>query len=469
MEGQNAVLSRVKFESALEIQSISVQMAEVKRQLGSKQNECSALIQDINSLQEQHELMVRDGVSQLEALSLSRQNELDECNRVHDEQLQQMRAEVEGIEREKENISASSQERIDELKDCIASERTGRAKELGDIKGQLDEFQTASSHHIENAKEECLSAVLTLKQRQDCMIERHCKEIEQVQKIHSEAEEALKSQITAATKEAKDAKTMLFSTIRETEGKVERALRHQKDDHDEALNALANENRIQGEVVAGKMRDLSNEYEALARANAKKVDVIIAKDKEINELKSKMSHTTKQCEEDMQSLRLQHEIECQNVAREIQAKDAAAKERLMAAHQQDMTTFKSTMQTMVDEISQLERAAKEKWESRPSLPKDEEQIKSLQNEVNTLSLKGEKTREQMLYFKRELENRDENFNKRFSNDGTPLRVTNDNSKPTKKKSVASTTRRKDRGKVGAGTRKKKSSTSSSSKLPKIAK
>lgn len=288
MEGQNAVLSRVKFESALEIQSISVQMAEVKRQLGSKQNECSALIQDINSLQEQHELMVRDGVSQLEALSLSRQNELDECNRVHDEQLQQMRAEVEGIEREKENISASSQERIDELKDCIASERTGRAKELGDIKGQLDEFQTASSHHIENAKEECLSAVRTLKQRQDAIMERHCKEIEQVQKIHSEAEEALKSQITAATKEAKDAKTMLFSTIRETEGKVERALRHQKDDHDEALNALANENRIQGEVVAGKMRDLSNEYEALARANAKKVDVIIAKDKEINELKIKV-------------------------------------------------------------------------------------------------------------------------------------------------------------------------------------
>ena len=38
-----------------------------------------------------------------------------------------------------------------------------------------------------------------------------------------------------------------------------------------------------------KIKDLSKEYELLASANAKKVDIIIQKDRDINQLKFKVS------------------------------------------------------------------------------------------------------------------------------------------------------------------------------------
>ena len=82
------------------------------------------------------------------------------------------------------------------------------------------------------------------------------------------------------------------------------------------------------------------------------------------------------------------------------------------------------------------------------------------------------TKEKMLYFKRELENRETNFNTRFSNDATitnsPLRVIQNE----RKQNGSAATRRKARGKgssgnkKGSGTRKK---ATNSPKLPKIAK
>ena len=91
----------------------------------------------------------------------------------------------------------------------------------------------------------------------------------------------------------------------------------------------------------------------------------------------------------------------------------------------------------------------------------------------------------MMYFKRELENREESFTKRFVSgdargrqNGSPLRaLQTDNAKPTKTKKKkggsdgAAATTKKVRGKVGggAGARKKKSAASSQKKLPKIAK
>ena len=176
MEEKKAVLSRIKFESALEIQGLTVTMSELNDKLASKQNECSALMQNINSLQEQHELEARDAARELEALSQRHQNELDECKRLHDEEIQQMKEDVERIGRERDNIASTNQERIDELKGRIASERSGRMNELRDIrdiKRQLDALQHECCQHIDSAKDECNSAIVTLKQKHEATLERH--------------------------------------------------------------------------------------------------------------------------------------------------------------------------------------------------------------------------------------------------------------------------------------------------------
>jgi len=100
--------------------------------------------------------------------------------------------------------------------------------------------------------------------------------------------------------------------------------------------------------------------------------------------------------------------------------------------------------------------------------------------VRSLAASEKQAREKMMYFKRELENREESYNKHFSGkDGNeaviaaPLRVsqssnnaakTKQEAKPARRKKKASTSSSKDQA---GGTRKKRSAATSSTKLPKI--
>lgn len=182
-----------------------------------------------------------------------------------------------------------------------------------------------------------------------------------------------------------------------------------------------------------------------------------------------------------------------NEQKEFQMKEAAMVEKL--AHEK--TGLQSELQAKIEAVNQQLHDANERWNSRQSLPKDIEQMKSMQNEIQSLSASENQLRQKMLYFKNELENRETNFNRRFipaDGDGddlmSPLRVRDDhniirkNGARTRKKKVTSSiddhsnvkpkqetkhtaTRRKVRGKNGAGTRKKQAI--NSSKLPRIVK
>ena len=93
-----------------------------------------------------------------------------------------------------------------------------------------------------------------------------------------------------------------------------------------------------------------------------------------------------------------------------------------------------------------------------------------QNEIKSLQASENNARERMLHFKRELENRESTWNKRFTtNSGgrtpssNPLRVQDDNATTAKQSKTA---RKKVRGKTaGTTTRKKKGPIKT--KLPKI--
>lgn len=176
-----------------------------------------------------------------------------------------------------------------------------------------------------------------------------------------------------------------------------------------------------------------------------------------------MSDEAKAHDKEVVSLGVQHEAERKNIVKEIQNRETTA---LKEKHSRETSVLQSTIDAMNQQLVE----AQERWDTRPSLPEDEEQIKLLQHELTTLSMREEESRAKMDYFKRELENRETNYNSRFAAGAAPLRVNlQENAKPsTKQARQGSTTRRKVRGKVGAGTLKKKAA-ASSSKLPKVAK
>ena len=225
-------------------------------------------------------------------------------------------------------------------------------------------------------------------------------------------------------------------------------------------------------MVSSKLKDMSSEYEALAKANAKKVDVIILKDRDINNLKTKMSDTTKSCEEEIRTIQLQHD---QNLKEEKKKTEAAMEEKSKREKQE----LKTEMQTKVEQVSSQLQIANERWESRSSLPADVEHISWLQAENERLNLSETKSREMMLHYKRELENRETSYNKRFvpkgdkSSKSSPLRVKDDNNGVTKQRrkttGTKSTSRSSGTTKAGTSTtRKKKASRySASGRLPKL--
>ena len=56
----------------------------------------------------------------------------------------------------------------------------------------------------------------------------------------------------------------------------------------------------------------------------------------------------------------------------------------------------------------------ERWLARESRPEDVEKIQSLEQELVEKDALVKKTKEEMVYFKRELLNREENFNRKFN-------------------------------------------------------
>jgi len=477
MEEQDAVMSKLRYQSALDIQGLTLKLGEQNEKLVAKESECKSLKSNIDMMREQQVTVAHDHERELSNLSSLNETELANVNASHEELICQKNKDIEHIKQASDDVAALHQQAIDKLNSRLMSDRSNQISELKELKSQLVDLQGDVEGIQSEWKSTCSGVASKLKSMEtehDMSVQRHKDEMQQLQTSLFQAEEAFTKQIAAKTQELNETKAILFNAVRENKMKLEQAIRDMKVEHEEDIKTLQNDSRIQCEVVSSKLKDMSSEYEALAKANAKKVDVIILKDRDINSLKTKMSDTTKSCEEEIKSLQLQHD---QNLKEEIK-KTEAELEKKAAREKQEL---KTEMQTKVEQVSSQLQIANERWESRSSLPADVEHISWLQAENERLNLSETKSREMMLHYKRELENRETSYNKRFvpkgdkSSKSSPLRVKDDNNGGTKqrRKTVSvskSTSRSSGTTKAGTSTtRKKKASSrySASGRLPKL--
>ena len=405
IEEKDALIARVKFESALEIQTLSLKNDQLNNALAAKDSECTSLLDDIDTMKEKQVLVAQNHQRELDTLSHAYQNELEKVALANEEQIQQKVKEIEQVRQEKEDALSISQQQIDDLNSRSFAERTVRISELKEFRTKLDDLHQEIEVIQEEYKSVCISVNSKLKgmeRRYESMVEKHNEEMIRLQNSNSEAEEALNVQIAAITKEANDAKSMLFNTIRENKTKLERALRNSKEDHQIEITVLTNSGRIQCEVLSSKLKDLQQEYETLACANAKKVDVIIQKDRDINILKTKvscssrmdknggtrstmipshvplsaqlyshqMSDVVKSHEEEIHSIQVKNETKRAAIMKEME-QELRAKEDKFA---QERLELQSEAQSKVDAVAAELREAKN---NRSSLPKDAEEIQSL--------------------------------------------------------------------------------------------
>ncbi|EJK59038.1 hypothetical protein THAOC_20789 [Thalassiosira oceanica] len=182
-----------------------------------------------------------------------------------------------------------------------------------------------------------------------------------------------------------------------------------------------------------------------------------------------MSDTKREHEEAIRSCEARFEQDRLSLTEDLKAREESLVEQL--------ETEKFGLRAEIDSVKQELEEEQERWKTRPSLPADLDRIKSLQSELQKLASSEQQTREQMTYFKNELENRETNYNRRFvssnrgRSDATALRVVTENAVATKPKAksngTASSAAPRRKPVRGGGTRKKKASTAT--RLPKITK
>ena len=291
-ECYEAALSRLRHDSTIEIQVLSQQLVELNAIVSTKKGEIIELVNNLDSMKHQQVVEQSKQRHELESLSKSHRNVLDERERIHEE-LRQKYGEILLSEHEKEYQYVLAQKQITELKRQLALERNAMITKVSDIKSQLVGLRSSTIQQVDTIKQEWKSlfgkAISTklnsIKQTYDAICNKQRHELEQQRMSDLSSSKRL----AVAEKECRDAKAMVFNTVRESEMKLERAIRHLSDDHALQLEVLSNQSKLDCDMVKVQFERMSKECELQSSAIATFTNIVTEKENEINELKSRVS------------------------------------------------------------------------------------------------------------------------------------------------------------------------------------
>jgi len=266
-------------------------------------------------------------------------------------------------------------------------------------------------------------------------------------KVRAEMQEEARK---AAAEAAKEAEKNMLEAVAKKGREGDTALVTAKEEHDERMRVRVAELRAEQEALEKRLDEarkeaidaLNAEWEAKMKAllDSHKND----SDAEINKLKAMLEETQKQLTEKTHSHdRLEEELakathdlrlKCEELERAVAENEEKYKttvDRMTRERQEEVNSlveenmretralqqeFQKTSTMMNQQRAELEKQleeSEERYRNRPSRPEDLERIRILDEEMVTKDALVKKTREEMIYFKRELLNREENFNQRF--------------------------------------------------------
>ena len=166
-------------------------------------------------------------------------------------------------------------------------------------------------------------------------------------------------------------------------------------------------------VIDDTRSDLSATRESLSSETRTREE----RDHEVIELNAALQRIKEQSEAEVRHLEESGRTEMERLRRSHNNETAFASEQhreavasLGASHLEEKTFLNGEIDALKSEIETMQ----ERWLARESRPEDIERIQELEREMIDKDALVKKTREEMAYFKRELLNREENFNKKFN-------------------------------------------------------
>lgn len=333
-----------------------------------------------------------------------------ELEREYRQQINDLKTQLEEL-----NIKMSSlrNEYEDKIK-TITEEYEERIKKIKDgSTGEVAKMKADYENQIKKLKEE-------FEKVKQALIEDHKRELEALrQKMEKEKEDALAKLTQTNEKMLKTMNDNFKKTLDKTKKDHENKINSLKDEHAAAIQERQDEEaRLLAEIerLNQELKGINAEKDRLQGL----IDVEVAARKEaesrIQAAIDRMNHTVQE-----------YDLKTKTLEREYAAKESKLKQdlknemdRLIKEHVDDMETlqmdFSRTQELMDEKYNQLEERYNEiqsLYDNRPSRPEDLEIIKRLQQDIDQKDNLLKKAAEDMKFYKLELINRENSYNKMF--------------------------------------------------------
>jgi hypothetical protein len=389
IEALNATMSKIKYEDAAEIQCLENVKSALTKRLEEKERECASLLKQIKSVTVKHRVEVEslnlNHQEETKTASQSHRLELEELQRDHGQKIGQLEDELDNLahalrrlEEEKESYTAHVRTQLTAGREAIIETIVG-------VREELEHLRALSNDQVVKSKQELSKLVLNLKQRYNSRLKEYSDEIARLEQSHSEAMTSLKEKshrrLALAQKDLRETKQILFSTVQESETKLERTIRRLEEEHQVQLKAAADKKTADLIDALSKMKSLSKQREALAQKNAMKTNEVTQRDEKIA-----------QHEEEIAALKLAHTKERRKLLKDALAKETALTDQFA----KERSELKHKLLDAKEENLKIHEKYKAKGEVH-------EQIRALEKQMQMLEISEQDAKDKLLRLQQQME------------------------------------------------------------------
>lgn len=369
----------------------------------------------------------------LKECELNHKSHLDELIKIHDDEIKTLKN---ALQKEAsgsaEEMLKAENERI-RLEKALSDEKENRAKDLSELNTkymkELNDAEIKSNNAIDNLRKELNNAS---ENREKLLIEAQDKEVsllrQSIEKITADQEIQIKELIEKCNRQSEDSLAAALAAL-EIKLKAEevKALAAQQAVNDKKAAEIKSINDIN---IAKLTLNLENTNKTLDQANSN-----------ISQLTTQLSveRIERQNREekfviDRDTMSRAHDSE---LRKEKESSERAILDQmrrasqdinlLKEAQQEDILKYEERLKELQNEYLLLETRLR----NRESRPEDIARIRDLEREMIAKDELVQQTKEEMMYFKREMLNREENFNNKFGSSPNvgimnPLKIKDNN-------------------------------------------
>ncbi len=390
IEALNATMSKIKYEDAAEIQELERVNTVLIKRIEEKEHECTSRSQQIESMTVNHqaevESLIQSHKEESETASESHRMELEEQKRDHEGKVGYLEEVLEKLKCAHQRLEEENESNISHVRTHLAAGREAMLEIIVGMREENEHLRSLYNDHIFKSKQHFSKLVLCLKQRYSSRLKESSDKIALLEQSHSEAMTKLKEKshqrVALAQKDLRDTKQILFSTVQESETKLERTVRRLEEEHKVQLKAAENKKASDLVAALSKMKSLSKQCEAITQKHAMKTNELIQRDEKIA-----------QHEEEVAALKLGHTKERRRLLRDALAKETTLTDQFA----KERSELKQKLLDAKEENQKIHEKYKAKGEVH-------DQIRALQKQMQMLEVSERDAREKLLRLQQQMEN-----------------------------------------------------------------